>query len=52
VGSHHRVPTARARHELGWAPVVGYDEGLQEIAASLEGRAPRAARAGAREGAW
>lgn len=35
VGSHHRVPTARARFELGWSPVVGYAQGLDEIAASL-----------------
>jgi nucleoside-diphosphate-sugar epimerase len=35
VGSHHRVPTARARFELGWAPRVGYEQGLDEIAAEL-----------------
>ncbi len=37
VGSHHRVPGARARAELGWAPQVSYDEGLAAVLAYLGG---------------
>ena len=35
VASNHRVPIARARQELGYAPRVTYDDALAEIAASL-----------------
>ncbi|MEM9558223.1 MAG: NAD-dependent epimerase/dehydratase family protein [Acidobacteriota bacterium] len=35
VGSHLRLPSDRARTELGWSPRVGYDEAIAEIHAGL-----------------
>jgi nucleoside-diphosphate-sugar epimerase len=36
VGSHLRVPTARARRELGYRPRVSYSEGMKAVAAYLQ----------------
>ena len=36
VGSHHRVPIARARRELGYAPGVDYETGMRAVARYLE----------------
>jgi nucleoside-diphosphate-sugar epimerase len=35
VGSHHRVPSVRARSELGWEPKVGYEKGFAAVAEYL-----------------
>ncbi|HZO12592.1 MAG TPA: NAD-dependent epimerase/dehydratase family protein [Polyangiaceae bacterium] len=35
VGSNHRVPIERAKHELGYAPRVSHQEAMKEIAAHL-----------------
>lgn len=35
AGSHHRIPIDRARDELGYRPVVTYDEAITELAAVL-----------------
>ena len=35
VSSHHRIPIERARTELGFDPVVRYDEAIAQIAESL-----------------
>jgi len=32
IGSHHRVPIAKARAELGYEPPVSYEQGLERIA--------------------
>jgi 2-alkyl-3-oxoalkanoate reductase len=36
VGSHLRVPTARARRELGYRPLVSYTDAMKAIAAYLQ----------------
>jgi nucleoside-diphosphate-sugar epimerase len=38
VASHHRVPIARARRDLGYAPAVDFDEGMRRVAEYLEQR--------------
>jgi nucleoside-diphosphate-sugar epimerase len=38
IGSEHRVPIARARRDLGYAPRVSFDEGMKRVAHYLEQR--------------
>ena len=38
VGSHHRVPIDRARRDLGYQPVVGYEDGMRAVEAYLKTR--------------
>lgn len=40
AAADHRIPTVRARDDLGWTPRVGYDAALAEIADSLAGKRP------------
>lgn len=39
VASNHRVPIARARRDLGYAPAVSYEQGMNAVAAYLQARA-------------